>query len=249
MLSEERKHLICEYTNQKSAVTVQELMSTVGASEATIRRDLTELDRKGLLVKVHGGAVTLQKQITTDYKVVERESVNREEKIVIARYAASLIESGDLVYLDAGTTTYLLIDYLDNDKCRDTVFVTNAIVHAKKLSAIGCEVFLTGGKVKATTEALIGSECLTSLQKYYFSIGFFGANAVSRKTGITTPDPEEAEIKRTAMLHTQKPYFLCDHDKFDKTSSVRFADFTSGKIITTQSVSAAYKEEESIIVI
>lgn len=249
MLSEERKLHICEFVNQQNAVTVQELMNEFCTSEATIRRDLTELDKKGLLLKVHGGAVALQKQITTDFKVAERETVNREEKITIARYAASLIQGSDLVYLDAGTTTSLLIDYLDYDMCRETVFVTNAIVHAKKLSTGGYTVYLTGGKVKATTEALIGSECHASLQKYHFSIGFFGANAVSRTAGITTPDPEEAEIKRTAMLRTRVPYVLCDHEKFDKTSSVRFADFSYGKIITTNLIPLAYREEETIIIV
>lgn len=249
MLSEERKKEICDYVNSRNAVTVQELMQQFSASEATIRRDLTELNKKGLLVKVHGGAVALQSQITVDYNVAERETVNREAKTNIARYAASLIQSNDLVYLDAGTTTSFLIDYLDYGTCKDVVFVTNAIIHAKKLSANGFTVYLTGGRLKAATEALIGTECYETLQKYHFSIGFFGSNAVSRTEGCTTPDPEEAEIKRTSILHTRSPYVLCDYEKFDKTSSVRFADFNQVKIITTGEVPRGYQREENVVLI
>lgn len=247
MLSEERKKQICDYVNTQSAVTVQELMQRFSASEATIRRDLTELNKKGLLIKVHGGAVALQSQITVDYNVAERETVNRESKMNIARYAASLIQANDLVYIDAGTTTSLLVDYLDYGTYKDVIFVTNAIIHAKKLSAGGFTVYLTGGRLKAATEALIGAECYENLQKYQFSIGFFGTNAVSRTEGFTTPDPEEAEIKRTAICHTRSPYVLCDYEKFDKTSSVRFAEFKQVKVITDGKLPIGYQKEKNII--
>ncbi len=247
MLSEERKKMICNYVNRESAVTVQELMKVFDASEATIRRDLTELNKKGLVVKVHGGAVALQNQITTDYNVSEREMVNQDEKRKIARHAANMIQPKDLVYLDAGTTTGFLIDYLDFGICREAVFVTNAIFHAAKLSGNGYTVYLTGGRLKATTEALVGAECYACLQRYRFSIGFFGANAVSRTAGFTTPDPEEAKVKEIAMLHTRNPFVLCDSNKFDKISSVRFAEFGQGKIITTGDTPGEYRSEETMI--
>lgn len=249
MLSEERKKQILEYVNHRNAVTVQELMQKFSASEATIRRDLTELNKKGLLVKVHGGAVALQNQITTDYNVSEREMVNREEKMNIARYAATLIHPNDLVFLDAGTTTGYLVDYLDYGVCREVIFVTNAIVHATKLSAGGYTVYLTGGRIKSTTEALVGTECYACLQQYQFSLGFFGTNAVSRSTGFTTPDPEEARIKEMAFRHTRMPYILCDSGKFDMVSSVRFAEFGQGKVITTGMIPEEYRLDERIHII
>lgn len=249
MLSEERKKEILEYVNHRNAVTVQELMQQFTASEATIRRDLTDLNKKGLLVKVHGGAVALQNQITTDYNVSEREMVNREEKMRIARYAAALIQPHDLVFLDAGTTTGCLIDYLDYGVCREVIFVTNAIVHATKLSAGGYTVYLTGGRIKSTTEALVGTECYACLQQYQFSLGFFGTNAVSRSTGFTTPDPEEARIKEIAVRHTRMPYILCDSSKFDKVSSVRFTEFGQGKVITTGILPEEYRLDERIHII
>lgn len=249
MLSEERKKHILEYVNHHNAVTVQELMQHYSASEATIRRDLAELNRKGLLVKVHGGAVALENQITMDYNVSERELVNREAKLKIAQYAATLIQPNDLVFLDAGTTTGYLVDFLDYNRCRETVFVTNAIVHAGKLSAGGYMVYLTGGRIKSTTEALVGNQCFACLQQYQFSIGFFGTNAASRFAGFTTPDPEEAGIKGIAFSHTRKPYILCDSSKFDKVSSVRFAEFGKGKVITAGSLPEEYRQEENVLIV
>ena len=134
MLSEERKLKILNYINTKHAVTATDLMEKFNASEATIRRDLTEMDKKGLISKVHGGAVSIQNQIAKDFKVSEREEQNREAKIAIAKYAASLISANDTVFLDAGTTTSYLIDYLE---AANVTFVTNAIVHAQKLAAKG----------------------------------------------------------------------------------------------------------------
>lgn len=244
MLSEERKQRICNYVNTQNAVTVQELMEELGASEATIRRDLKELHRRGLLSKVHGGAVALPQQIKLDYTVAAREDVNQEEKINIARYAATLIQPNDLVFLDAGTTTSYLIDHLE---VPNVTFVTNAIIHAKKLSSKNYPVYLTGGQLKSTTEALIGSECYSALQRYQFSIGFFGTNAVNHTDGFTTPDPEEAKIKECAITHTLSPYVLCDHSKFDLTAPVRFADYQQACIIAAGNIPKAYCKDQTII--
>lgn len=244
MLPEERKTQICDYINSQNAVSSIELMERFSASEATIRRDLTELDKRGLISKVHGGAVSIQNQITTDYNVAEREEKNQAEKIRIAKYAANLIQPNDLIFIDAGTTTSYLIDYVT---ASNVTFITNAIVHAKKLSALGHRVYLTGGLLKNTTEALVGGDCYHTLERYQFSIGFFGTNAVNHKEGFTTPDPEEARIKECAIAHTLSPYVLCDHTKFDLVASVRFAKYEQACIITGNKLPDAYKNDPTII--
>lgn len=243
MLPEERKALILEYIDSQHAVTATELMQRFDASEATIRRDLTDMDKKGLIQKVHGGAVSLKSPIAVEYKVSERMDKNIDEKILIAKHAAGLIQNNDLVFLDAGTSTYHIIDYID---APNVTFVTNAIMHAQKLAANGYSVFLTGGRLKATTEALIGSECYESILHYHFSIGFFGANAVNRADGFTTPDPEEAKIKECALSRTHSPYILCDHTKFDLTSNVRFSYFEDAHIITAGRLPKAYQKSKNI---
>ena len=246
MLSEERKRKILNYINSKHAVTATDLMEKFNASEATIRRDLTEMDKKGLISKVHGGAVSIQNQISMDFKVSEREKQNREDKIAIAKYAASLISANDTVFLDAGTTTSYLIDYIEASNVK---FITNAIIHAQKLASKGYSVYLTGGKLKSTTEALVGVECYEFLSNYHFSIGFFGTNAVNFETGYTTPDPDEAKIKQCALLHTVSPYVLCDHSKFDMTAPVTFASYQQACIITAGHVPKKYHESKNVIMV
>lgn len=230
MLTEERYAHILEEVQREGSATVSDLMGKLGASESTIRRDLNAMDAKGLLTKVHGGAIAIASGISTkDEEVNNRKSLNRDEKITIARYAASLIKDTDFVYLDAGTTTELLIDYIKSTKA---VFVTNAFSHAKKLAEKGLTVYILGGEFKTATEAIVGEEAVISLDKYNFTKGFWGANGVSMKQGFTTPEVKEAMVKRKSMENCKERYVLVDHEKFSTISSVKFADFEDAIIIT-----------------
>jgi DeoR family fructose operon transcriptional repressor len=246
MLTEERKKQILKLVEQNGGVSVQELMTVLNASESTIRRDLHDLAKKELLVKVHGGAVSTSKNITADSSVSEREDLNREKKQAIARYAASLIREEDVVYLDAGTTTGFILDYLT---CRNTVFVTNAIAHARRLCSLGYQVYLPGGLVKIRTEALTGNQTCEYLSKFHFTKGFFGTNGVTVKEGFTTPDIQEATVKEVAIKHTRDRFIVCDSSKFDKISSVTFAEFEYPSIITDEELPKLYRKQENIIIV
>lgn len=162
----------------------------------------------------------------------------------IAKYAASLIEPNDFVYLDAGTTTELMIDYLTE---KDITFVTNAVSHARKLSMAGYTTYILGGEFKATTEAIVGDEAIESLQKYNFTKGFWGTNGVHQKLGFSTPDVKEAKVKEVAMEHCAKRYVLCDSSKFSQISCVKFGEFAKTCIITTQILDESYRQCDNII--
>ena len=163
MLTETRQGEILQMLEEKGSVTVQELTEKFRTSESTIRRDLNALHKKGALIKVFGGAVQAESRLATkDEKVALRKEQNRDQKIRIARYAASLIKAGDFVYLDAGTTTGYMISFLQE---RAVTFVTNAVSHALKLSENGFRVILIGGELKAATEAIVGNEAYAALQK------------------------------------------------------------------------------------
>ena len=246
MLIDERKNAILKLVNKNGKATVQELMELFDASESTIRRDLTELDEKQLLVKVHGGALASSKEITKDISVSEREILNRDSKITIAQYAASLITDKDVVYLDAGTSTGYIIEYISASKA---VFVTNAIAHARKLCNRGFEVYLPGGMVKMHTEALIGADTCEAIQKFHFTKGFFGSNGLTIQQGCTTPDVQEAKVKESAFAHCKESYILCDSSKFGVISSVTFADFTDCIILTDSNLSKVYQNYDNIKII
>lgn len=244
MLLEERLNEILCILEQKRTVTVQELTEILNASESTIRRDLTVLHRKGLLVKVHGGATVIGINYSTkDDDVATRQDLNRDEKIHIARYAAELVQANDFVYIDAGTTTELLIDFLTEKKA---IFVTNGINHAKKLVQRGFTCYLLGGELKLSTEAVIGSEAIFNLQKYNFTKGFWGTNGVSLQRGFSTPDINEAMTKKESMKQTKERYILCDSSKFNQISPVSFALFTEATIITTNVQDEQYKKLKNV---
>ena len=246
MLSEERHKLILEKLERESVVYLNDLVKYLNTSESTIRRDLTALDKAGLLKKVHGGATSL-KEIsinTTDDIVENRQSLNIDEKLKISEYAASLIEDNDLVYIDAGTTTELMINFISNTKA---VFVTNGIVHARKLIKKNCTTYILGGELKLTTEAIVGAETVNSLRKYNFTKGFFGTNGVDIDRGFTTPDVKEAMVKEEALHRSRKRFVLCDQSKFDEISSITFADIKDAKIITTNLENNRYKHQTEIL--
>lgn len=247
MLTEKRFEEILKLLEEKGTITVQELREQLHASESTIRRDLNSLHDSGRLIKVFGGAVALDSRLRTkDIEVTDRTNVNREEKIKIARYAASLIKQDDFVYLDAGTTTGYMIDFITASQA---TFVTNGVSHAQRLAAAGLQVILIGGELKASTEAVVGSEAVVNLQKYHFTVGFWGTNGVSRACGFSTPDNNEAMIKKVSMQQSRKAYVLCDHDKLNQVSTVTFADIDSAVILTDRAEGPEYKKWENLIVV
>lgn len=251
MLTEERRNEIEKLVNMQGAVKLQDLLARFDASESTLRRDLIEMDARGLLIKVHGGAIAKDaagsRTITADSGVLEREQEHREEKQAIARYAASLVTDHDLVYLDAGTTTGYLIDFLpDNGKA---TFVTDGLMHARRLAAKGYRVYIPGGQYKPTTEAVVGEEAILQLSKYHFTKGFFGTNAVTSAAGFSTPDPSEAMIKRSALYASSARYVLCDASKFGLVSYVTFFPFSDALILTAGDVPELYTEYENVKVI
>ena len=238
MLAEERFARILSILEESGSVTVAELMERLDASESTIRRDLNNLDARGQLIKVHGGAMMKDAASyrTQDDDVQLRKERNVEQKVVIARYAAHLISDYDVVYLDAGTTTELMIDPMLN---------TNAIGHARKLAALGCTVYLLGGEFKGTTDAIVGEEAVLSIAKYNFTKGFFGTNGVTVEQGFTTPEVKEALIKRRALAQTKDAYILADASKFGEISTVTFGDFADATVLTDQ-INKKYRDFSNI---
>ena len=174
----------------------------------------------------------------------QREDQNRAEKLRIAQYAASLIRANDFVYLDAGTSTALMIDFIT---ARQVIFVTDAPTHAKRLVQRGFTTYVLGGELKLSTEALVGVETVHALQKYNFTKGFFGTNAVNLQTGISTPDINEAEVKAQALRRCRERYVLADPSKFHKNSSVSFGKLSDAVILTTEISAPGYRECKNIV--
>ena len=248
MLTEERHSAILRTLKEKKAATVSQLAEKLRVSESTIRRDLIALDNAGKLCKVHGGA-TLNGNlyITQEDDVSTKQDQHNGEKDMIARHAASLVTPEDFVFIDAGTTTFKLIDYLPQQAAANVTFVTNGIQHAAKLAAMGLKVYLPGGRLKPVTQALVGTEAIRSLSCYNFTKGFFGTNGISSTAGFSTPDFSESNVKSEAMRRCRSCFVLADSSKFKRIFPITFAQLSEAAIITDVLPDSKYKKLTTII--
>ena len=240
MLTEERHSKILSVLSENGSVSVTELTKITDSSESTVRRDLAALAEAGKLKKVHGGAVAKETGIIMrEPAVKEKLMLNSQEKERIAKYAASTICKNDFVFIDAGTTTEKMIAYITE---KDATFVTNAFGHAHLLASRGFRVYLTGGEVKDTTEALVGVCCLEAISRYNFTKCFLGTNGIGIDTGFTTHDINEASVKREAARKSRVTYVLADRSKFDRAAAITFSDIGSARIITDKIPDCRYKD-------
>lgn len=230
MLAEERFQAILKVLEEKGIATVTELAQETETSESTIRRDLSALSRQGKLNKIHGGATALDSEfMALERDVVTKEYMNVEEKEKIARYAAQQIQEGDFVFIDAGTTTLKLAEYVSE---AGATYVTNGVVHGRILADKGLKVYVLGGLLKPSTEAIVGVGAVNSLRQYNFTKAFMGVNGIALAQGFTTPDPEEALIKTEAMRRAYMTYVLADHTKFNTVYASTIAELEQACVIT-----------------
>ena len=244
MLTSERHRTILNILNTRGSVTVTELSGILNTSESTIRRDLNTLDKAGKLSKVFGGAVSIKPtEGVTEQAVPTREILMSDEKNSIARYAAALINDDDFIYIDSGTTTSRMIDFIENTKA---IFITNGIIHAQKLLSKGLNAYITGGKIKAVTAAVIGSEGIKSIENYNFTKAFMGTNGIDVQAGFTTPDIEEGLIKEKAIEKSYISFVLADHSKFRKVFPITFAPIKKCCIITDRLLCSEFSDKTII---
>lgn len=246
MLAPERRERIVQLVDMYGSISASRLIEELDASPATIRRDIEALAQMGRLVKVHGGATALNSFTyeTFDRAMDERYALSVGEKKIIGAHAAALVEPGDFVYIDAGSTTEALVDALD---CPGVMFVTNSVVLARKLVCKGYRTFLTGGELKASTEALVGPEAISGIQRYHFTKGFWGTNGATRAQGFTTPDINEAQVKHAAMERAGQRFVLADADKLGRVAPVTFAEFASATVITAGDVNSVFGKLPNVV--
>lgn len=255
MLAEERRQRMVEMVGESTAVSVSDLARAFDTSESTIRRDLERLDASGRLVKVHGGATSVESAAdatpstplaTHEPTMAEKRDLHAAEKHELAAWAASSITSEDFVYLDAGTTTQAMIALLD-EAARRATFVTNSVSHALALAALDVRTIVIGGDVKGATEAIVGPGAIDALSGYNFTKGFWGTNGVTPDQGFTTPDPSEAMVKRVSMERTTERFVLADPSKLGAVSPVMFAPFSDATLVTCAPVASGYAAFPNVV--
>ncbi len=232
MLAIERKEKIIELLQVNYSLSVAELKNKLKVSEATIRRDLSELEQSGEIKRAHGGAVlnhTWQKEQSYNEKAIAA----LEEKKEIAAIAAQYIKDNDTIILDSGTTTIQLIPYLLKKKL---TIVTNSIMAAYELSGHeNIEMIVTGGQSREITKALVGDIAINALEGIHVNKVFLGTNAINLKIGLTTPNMEEAKIKRKMAQVANEVFVLADSSKFNKANFAKIIDILEVDYIITDS--------------
>lgn len=218
-------------------VRLDDLVSLLDTSESTVRRDLDELESERKLHRVHGGAElphSLQEEFTNQQKSIK----NIQEKMQVARKAASLISNDDVIFVDAGTTNELLLGYLNQD---NLTVLTNSIHHAAKLVDKNIQTIIIGGHVKKTTDASIGAVAYEQIKQLNFDKAFLGINGIDEEF-LTTPDMEEAVIKKTVIENARKSYIVTDSSKIGRVSFAKVDKIENATIITNQSSGALMKK-------
>ena len=230
MLAVQRATVILQQLSLNRTISLTDLCRITGASQATIRRDLKALEQQRQLVRVHGGAASLDGEVflerEPDLAAMLRYA---NEKKRIARYAASLVAENDVVYLDTGTTVLHLADYLKKSKA---LFVTGNIELAGKLSAHKCHVYVLGGLLKPGTMDVVRAEAQEVLRRYNFTKVFLGASGISISQGFTTSDPEAAALKVLAASQAHTVYILADSSKFGLVTATTILPLEAAQIIT-----------------
>jgi DeoR family transcriptional regulator, fructose operon transcriptional repressor len=230
MYAEERHQAIAGLMRENGRISVADLAERFGVTAETARRDLATLERSGLLRRVHGGAVATTALSMVEPGIAERDRVRAAQKSDIAKAATALLPQDDgAVLLDAGTTTARLASLLPVD--RDLFVVTNSLGIAGRLAGVGrIELRMLGGRVRGVTQACVGDEPVRALADLRLDVAFLGTNAVSARHGMTTPDPEEAAVKRAMVRSARQVVVLADSSKLDQEQLVRFA--TTGEVDT-----------------
>lgn len=243
MLAEERFARILEIVNANGTATVATLARDLDISESTVRRDLDKLDGLNKLTKVHGGAVCLEDaHVSYDLTMQQRSDLHADEKQRLARYAAAMVSPHDCVYIDSGSTTKVLVDCLTE---RGALYVTNSAVHGLTLAQRGFTVVLLGGELKGSTSAMVGPEALDVLERYNFTLGFWGANGITKEAGCSCPEREEAQVKRASLSRSARRFVLADASKFGRVAPVSFASLDQVEVLTV-SVPEGYEDVASI---
>ncbi len=216
MLAAERKRRIIEYVRTHHSATVGILAERFRVHEATIRRDLSEIEQAGLLRRTHGGVV-MEEWTKGEPTFNERYSQNADEKLRIGRMAASLVEDGDHIILDSGTTTLHIARHLVNHT--NLTVVTNDMNVAGELrDAAGVKVILTGGELYPSSYMLNGMLTDYALQSLHVVKAFIGTPALHPQHGLMHPEAQLVPAKRGMIRAGREIIVVTDHRKLGKLS-------------------------------
>jgi len=216
VLNEERRRAILEILNREGRVFVNELSKHFQTSPVTIRKDLEALDEQNHLHRTHGGALPCREGALEDPTLREKEQLHRKEKLHIAAAAALLVNEGQVVILDSGTTTTAIARALRAFK--KLTVITNAVNIAAELAGTQIEVILTGGTLRKNSFSLVGPIAEETLRHLNGDILFLGVDGFDVNHGLSTPNLLESKVNRVMAEVAKRTVAVCDSSKFGRRS-------------------------------
>jgi DeoR family transcriptional regulator of aga operon len=219
MLIDERRRHILSLVQSQGRVLVGELSRTLGISQITIRKDLEHLQSRGLVQRTHGGALRLQSGALFDPSLQEKQKQHSQEKLRIADQAARMVQEGQCVMLDSGTTTTAVAHALK--RFSQLTLITNAVNIAADLASTNFEVILIGGTLRKNSFSLVGPLAEDVLEEMHADILFLGVDGFDVETGITTPNFLESRVNRAMVKASRRVVVVCDSTKFNRRSLSR----------------------------
>jgi DeoR family transcriptional regulator, aga operon transcriptional repressor len=230
MLNEERRLRIQGIVTQHKRILVKEISKEFDISEVTVRKDLEVLEKRGILSRVHGGAILNQSSVH-DIALTEKEHIYPKEKQLIGEKASQLIREGDVILLDSGSTTTQIARNIKFKK--DIKVITNAVNIASELAGSEIEVILTGGFLREKSFSLVGPIAEDTLRHINADKLFLGVDGIHFEFGLTTPNLMEARVNQLMIKKSLEVILVSDSSKFGKRSMSFISDVSSIQQVIT----------------
>jgi DeoR family fructose operon transcriptional repressor len=238
MLAEERRMQLAEWSRTEGRIDAISAATRLDVAVETVRRDLELLQRRGIVRRVHGGAISTER-FDREFDFNERERSNPDAKELIAKVAAKFIPAAGCIFIDGGSTTGYLAEYLKNKP--DLLVVTTSLILAAQIARTGTPVNMLGGRIRGTSLSAVGSMASSGISQFHAQVSFLGTNGISLEAGFTTADQDEALVKRMMIANSTERILLADNSKFGATYPAVFANLDEiDRVVTDMSAPQEY---------
>ncbi|HKT00233.1 MAG TPA: DeoR/GlpR family DNA-binding transcription regulator [Rugosimonospora sp.] len=247
MQAEERQHRILATARGEGSVDVAKLAADLAVAPETVRRDLHQLEQRGLVRRTHGGAYPVE-TARFETTLAMRTTRRVAEKRRIAAAAVNLLGDAETLFIDEGFTPQLIAEALPTDRALTVVTASLPVAAVLANSSDAVTVLMLGGRVRGRTLATVDHWATRMLDGFVIDLAFLGANGISREHGLTTPDPAVADVKARVVRAARRRVFSGIHTKFGASSFCRFAEVTDFEtIITDTNLPAAEAHRYSLL--
>ncbi|VDG22608.1 DeoR/GlpR family DNA-binding transcription regulator [Lactiplantibacillus mudanjiangensis] len=230
----QRQEYIIDALNKQQTIKIADISEQLDISRETIRKDIYNLDQKGLVQAIRGGATLPESVSETRYG--KRQHQETAEKQQIATHALKLIHDGDSVFIDYGTTAFQVAEAIKHSQLNNLTIITTSSFVVNALQFIkNIQMVVLGGSMRTSEGSLSGPITLGNIHNIYADIGFFGCGGVSIQAGVTNHYVEEVEVSKKMMTHCRTTVVLADHTKFKKNALYKTTNVSNIDVLVSDS--------------